>query len=350
MFVDEKVKNANRLFPLQGRGDYIRLDQNENPDGLPVWLFDEVKSKITPQLLATYPEEKKLTEDYARLLGLTCENVSLTDGSVVGMGYAIKVFGEPGKNLICATPAFAMYKVYAEMNGMNPVMLRYRPDFTFDAETILDSIDDNTGIVVLVNPNMPIGNVYERADIERIVRKAARYGAPVIIDEAYYYFYDRTAVDLLSKYDNILILRTFSKLLSIPGLRLAAVISTPEIIRYINNYKPHYTVNAVALLFGEAIVAHHDRLVAELKADFETGKAYIYQRLEENGYTVLPTHGCFLCVKPKTQDPAALVDRMRQRGILISRGNGDLSDYLRVTIAKERYMKAFADTLLGEDR
>lgn len=349
MYIDERIKNTYRVPQPEGRGAYIRLDQNENSDGVPQWLFDSVINKITPEFLAIYPEETALTSKYAKLLGLKLENVTLTDGSVVGMDYAVKVFGEPGKEILCVTPSFGMYKVYGEMVGMTPKLLKYKPDLTFDINDILNSITKNTGIVVLVNPNMPIGNAYKKEEIEAVVEKAKEVDALVIIDEAYYYFYDKTSVELVKKYDNVLVLRTFSKMLSIPALRLGAIIGSEEIVRYINNYKPHYTVNSVALLFGEAIVDNHDRLVKELKAEYDEGRKYIFEQLEKNGYKTIPSHGCFVCIKPKHKSSEELTQLLKENKILILCGTGDLTGYLRLTIGHKKYMKLFMDVLLKID-
>ena len=85
IYVDERIKNTYRIPQPEGRGNYIRLDQNENPDGIPKWLFDSVVDKITPEFLSIYPEETKLTEKYAQRIGLDIENVTLTDGKVDGV-------------------------------------------------------------------------------------------------------------------------------------------------------------------------------------------------------------------------------------------------------------------------
>lgn len=350
MYIDERIKNTYRVPQPEGRGAYVRLDQNENPDGVPGWLFDGVIKKITPEFLSIYPEETALTEKYAKLLNLSLENVTLTDGSVVGMDYVIKVFGECGKEILCVTPSFGMYKVYGEMVGMTPKLLKYNSDFTFDVKRILESINPNTGIVVLVNPNMPIGNVYSQEEIVSVVEAANSVGAIVIIDEAYFYFYDETSLELVKKYDNVVLLRTFSKMLSIPALRLGAVISSKEIIRCINNYKPHYTVNSVALLFGEAIVDNHDKLVKELKAKYIEGRDYIVDALSANGYETLPSYGCFVCIKPKHKTSEELTRELKENGILILCGTGDLSGYLRLTIAHKKYMELFMQILLKIDR
>ena len=349
MYVDPKIKNAYRVPQPEGRGQFLRLDQNENPDGVPQWLFDEVVQKISPSFLSIYPEESALTEKYAKLFNLSPRNVSLTDGSVVGMGYIIKIFGEPSKKLVSVTPTFGMYKVYAEMSGLVPKMIPYADDHSFDIKCILNEIDEDTSIVVLVNPNMPIGNVYSSEEIESVVKKAHEYNAVVIIDEAYYYFTESNSIDLVKKYDNVFILRTFSKMLSIPALRLGAIISSEENIHYVENYKPHYTVNSIALLFGSAIVDNHEKIVSELKSSYQSGRQYLYDSLYENKYSFLESGGCFVCIRPKNRSSEELTQLLRENGILILCGTGDLSGYIRVSVCGVKYMRIFMKALLELD-
>ncbi len=350
IYVDETIKNTYRVPQPEGRGAYIRLDQNENPDGLPKWLYDIAMEGVTPEFLAIYPEETIPTEKYAKMLGLEKENVTLTAGSSVGMGYVIKVFGEPGKNILTVTPSFAMYEVYAKMIGMKVVQMKYESDFSFKVENTLANINNDTGIVVLVNPNMPVGNVYAKEDIKRIIEKAKEHDALVIIDEAYYYFYDQTSVDLVKEYDNVVVLRTFSKMLSMPSLRVGAIISTAENIRCIDNYKPHYTVNSIALKFVEAIVENHDRLLGELKEQYMEGKDFITKALDENGYETIPSEGCYVCIKPKYKTSRQVTDELQENGILILCGKDGLTGWLRLTIAHKKYMELFMDALLKIDR
>ena len=350
IYVNEKIKNTYRVPQPEGRGKFIRLDQNENSDGLPKWLYDVVMEKVTPEFLAIYPEESIPTERYAKLLGLKKENVTLTDGSTVGMGYVIKVFGEPGKNILCVTPSFAMYEVYAKMIGMSVEQIKYESDFSFKVENTLSRINSNTSIVVLVNPNMPVGNVYSKEDIKKIVLKARENNALVIIDEAYYYFYNQTSIDFVKEFDNVVVIRTFSKMLSIPALRLGTIMSNPEIIRCINNYKPHYTVNSIALLFLEAIVDNHDRLLAELKEKYDEGKTYVMAELDKNGYKTLPSEGCYVCIKPKHKSSREITDLLEENGILILCGKDGLTGWLRLTIAHKKYMEIFMEALLKLDK
>lgn len=348
-YVDPVIKSFLRTNQPEDRGSYIRLDQNENPDGVPKWLFKKAMKKITPSYLSLYPEEIKFTNKYAKLLGLEYENVTLTDGSVVAMGYVIKVFGEPGKKLLCVTPTFGMYKVYADMNKMETEFVHYEDDYSFDIEKLISRIDSTTSLVSLVNPSMPIGNVYNEEEIIKVIEKAKSVNAVVIIDEAYHYFYEKGSIDLIKKYDNVIILRTFSKFLSMPGLRMGVVISNKDNVQYVKNYKPHYTVNNVALVFGETIVDNFDRLHKELHEIFFQGKNYLISELSKNNYSYIPTEGCFICITPKYKTAEYITEELKKQNILIFCGKGDSAGFLRVTIWNKKYMKIFMKALLSID-
>ena len=351
VYVDPYVKSAFRKKQPEGRGGFIRLDQNENPDGLPRWLFDEVMKGITPEMLGMYPEEGPFIEKYSKMMGISPSQMTITDGSVVAMGYMMKVFGEPGKDLVVVRPTFNMYGAYGALNGMKLKEVAYRDGYRMDIGDILSSIDDNTSIVVLVNPNMPIGNSYTPEEVEAVVKKAAEHGAMVVIDEAYHYFNGtQSSVPLISKYDNVAVLRTFSKMFSLAGLRLGIVMSSEENIRYVNNWRPHYTVNAVTLAFGEAVVDNIDRLLKEEPEKFDRGMKYITGWLDSNGYEYIPSSGCFLCIRPKHRDAAYITEELKKRNILILCGGNNIEGLLRLTVWDEKYMRMFADAMDAIDR
>ena len=348
-YVDPIIKNLFRYNQAEGRAKYIRLDQNENPDGVPKWLFDKVMEKITPEYLSLYPEEIIFREKYAELLGIASDEVTFTDGSVVAMNYVVRTFGEPGKNLICVTPTFGMYKFYADMVGMNTVFVHYNEDYSFDINKLIAQIDENTSIVSLVNPSMPIGNAYPEEEILRVVKRAQEVEAMVIIDEAYTYFYQKNSLRLINEYENVVILRTFSKMLSLPAIRLGAIVSNKQNIQYINNTKPTYSINGVAIAFGEAVVDNFDRVLDELYTKFDGGRKYLLEELEKNNYSFIPTEGCFICITPKYKTAEEITAELKKKNILIFCGKGDSAGFLRVTIWDKKYMKMFMDALLEID-
>ena len=185
-----------RIFPEQGRYDYHRYDMNENPEGLPKEFVDSVLKEITPEFLAIYPEPDRFLNKYAKYIGVDYENVLTTNGSDMAIRYLLEVFCEKGKEVVTVTPSFEMYAVNCSILGLKHKAVRYAEDMSIDVGKIVEAISGETDIVVLLNPNNPVGNVYTEEELELIVDKAEQCGAIVIIDEAYHYFYKDTATSV----------------------------------------------------------------------------------------------------------------------------------------------------------
>ena len=173
---------------------------NENPEGLPKDFIEMVKKEITPEFLATYPEQGRFLKKYANYTKMPLENIMATNGSDMAIRYIFETFGELGKDVVTVSPSFEMYRVHCSILGYNCVQIEYDDNFTLSVDKIVAAINDRTRIVVLVNPNNPVGNTYSENEIEVIVNRANESGAIVIIDEAYHYFYSKTSLDLIKKY------------------------------------------------------------------------------------------------------------------------------------------------------
>ena len=139
-------------------------------------------------------------------------------------------------------------------------------------------------------------------------------------------------------------------MLSMPALRMGAVISNAQNVQYIKNYKPHYTVNGVALAFAEEMIDNFDRVLAELKNKFNGGKDYLLSELDKTKYSYIPTEGCFVCIRPKNKTAEEITEELKKRNILIFCGKGDSAGFLRVTIWDKKYMKMFMKELLDIDK
>ena len=341
VYVNKNIKNTVRVFPEQGRYDYYRYDMNENPDGLPKAFVDEVLQEITPQFLSIYPEPGKFLRKYARFVGIEPENLTVTNGSDMGLRYIMETFGEVGKNVVTVSPSFEMYWVNCNILGYHHVPVPYESDMTIKIDNILNAVNENTRIVALLNPNNPIGNVYTQEEINRVIEKAKRVGAVVVIDEAYHYYYPNTFLSTALENDNVIILRTFSKAFSIPALRLGVIISNPQIIHYINNSKMTFDVNSVALLFGERLLDHPE-ILQDIVDSENQGKSYTLCELSKKGYACRDCRGNYIFVKPR-HDARKVAARLEsEKQVLVHPyGNELLKDYLRVSVGSVKSMKIF---------
>lgn len=349
MYINESIKNTERVFPMQGRMDYYRYDMNENPEGLPADFVEEVKKEITPEFLSVYPEPDQFLKKYADYMGVSFENVVATNGSDMAIRYLLETFGERGKNVVTVAPSFEMYWVNCNILGYRHVPVSYNDDLTIDIDRIIAAIDENTRIVVLLNPNNPVGNVYTEQEAEMIIQKADSVGALVIVDEAYHYFYDGTFLSLMKKYKNVAIMRTFSKLFSIAACRLGCIIADKEIIKYVKNARLTFDANSIALLFAERLL-DNPQIEKKLIAIEKEGKEYTLSSLKEHGYKCRNCRGNFIFVETKkdSHNVAALLEK--EHKVLVKTFSNDLlMRYLRVSIGSVSAMDIFLKALYEVD-
>ncbi len=347
-YVNEDIKNCVRVFPEQGRYDYARYDMNENPEGLPQEFVDEVLKEITPEFLSTYPEHDKFRKMYADYIGVKPENIAVTNGSDMGIRFILEVFAEKGSSVVTVAPSFEMYWVNCSMLGLKHVPVSYEPDLTIDVNKIVAAIDETTDIVVLLNPNNPIGTVYTEEEARRVIERAAKVGAVVIVDEAYHYFYRHTFLPLIQQYENVVVLRTFSKLFSLAAVRMGMMIADEKLIGYARKSMPSFEVNAIALKFGEHLMQHTELIDALMNAEAE-GKAYLLEELAKHGYETVPSHGNFIFILPK-KPAQELAQELKERKILIKTfGNEFLKKYVRISTGSKKAMKYFLDAFLEAD-
>lgn len=347
--VNPYIKNTVRVFPGQGRYSYHRYDMNENPEGLPKEFVESVLKEITPEFLAIYPEPDRFLNKYADFIGAKYENVVATNGSDMGIRYLLETFGEVGKEVVTVAPSFEMYWVNCSILGYKHKPVSYEPDMTISIQKILNAISEDTRIVVLLNPNNPIGNVYTEEELQAVIKKAESVEAIVIVDEAYHYFYPNTFLKYALEGDNVVILRTFSKMFSLAAVRLGVIISNPQIIQYVKNAKLTFDANSVSLLFGERILEQPE-LIRKLIATEKEGRAYTLKTLAEHGYECRDCRGNFIFVKPH-HDAKEVERRLcEEKKVLVhSYGNDLLCPYLRVSTGSVQAMRFFLDAFFEID-
>jgi len=347
--VKQHIKELKRVRPAQDRAGFLRLDMNENPEGLPQEFFSRVMKKITPEMLAMYPEPEKLTQVIANRLDVRNENIIVTNGSDEAIKSIFEVFSKEGSKFVSVYPTFEMYMVYAKMFNMKIETVSYEAGFTVDGSQILQAIDEETSIVALLNPNNPIGTVYTEEEVRAVVEKAKEVDAIVIIDEAYHYFHNKTFVNLIKTYDNIIVTRTFSKLCSIAGLRIGYAVGSERIIWYLEKIRQTFNVNTVSLLFAQAIL-EEDGLIEKL-VDIELeGRKYIINKLKESGRDIYAQNGNYVFIKCKT-DKQQVIDKLLEKKILV-RGYSVsvLSDYIRISTGSKQAMEKFWEAFELIDR
>ncbi|MFR5602567.1 MAG: pyridoxal phosphate-dependent aminotransferase, partial [Lachnospiraceae bacterium] len=258
MYINPNINHLYRVGNAHSRKGCLRLDMNENPEGLPRKFVDHVLAQITPEFLASYPEKQPAIQALASYYQIGENQLDLFNGSDEAIRLIFETFADPEKKILASDPTFAMYGVYAKMFGLEYETVSYDTSFQFPTDDFIRRIDDRTSLIFTLNPNNPIGTAFTMEEMEQIVKRAQDVGALVVIDEAYHYFYPNTFLELIPRYDNVIILRTFSKLFSLAACRLGVAISNPDIIAVLSKANCSYNVNSIALKFAEELMKRPD--------------------------------------------------------------------------------------------
>lgn len=351
-YIDENVKNLERITYQNNRRAFLRLDLNENPGGLPEDFVNEVISEITPGLVSQYPETEPFESCLANFLGIKRENICLVNGSSEGVRHIIEAYTSVNGEIVGVTPSYAMYEVYSKMYGRKFKPVKYNDNLTISVEEIINSISKNTQLLILLNPNNPIGNAYSNEEFAKILEVTKKLQVTLMIDEAYMYFYNNTFIRAALDNQHVFVVRTFSKLFSLAGLRLGYVIGQKEDIKTISHLCTPHNTNAIAMLFAQRILEKKGLLDQLIQKQLE-GKQYLIDVLKSNGYIVSAQEGNFIFVKPKKLDADQIVSLMYEKKKILVKAYNNLGEYgkcLRVSTGERQYMQRFIDALIELDR
>lgn len=348
MYIKNGIEDLVRIKSKESRKGYLRLDMNENPEGLPADFFREVMEKLTPEDIAMYPELLSLQKKIADLHHIEKENVLLLNGTDEGLKSIFEVFGAEGKELVSVYPTFEMYKVYAQMYGMKCRFIEYNEELEVSVSEIIDAITDSTAIVSILNPNNPIGIVFSEEDVKRILDRAEEKEAIVVIDEAYHYYYEKSFMQLARKYDNVILLRTFSKLCAMAGCRIGYLVASQRVAELVDKVRPSAGVNVFAVHLAAALLERPD-LIEILKLREKEGRTYLIDELEGRNYKVFKGNGNYVLFKPN-RTPEEIHKRLKEKGVLVKIYSYPvLKDYVRVTTAGKNNMMKFLEALKEAD-
>ena len=345
-YLDPKIEKLYRIFDQNERKGYLRLDLNENPGGLPDELIAKVIANISPQLVAQYPETLHFTEVLAAYLGTDKSHICLVNGSAEGIRYIIQAFTSQNGRIIGVVPSYFMFQVYSEMYGRNFVKIPYEDDLTMDVKKIITELTDETQLLILLNPNNPMGNVYTDEEFEQIFKVAQEKQINILIDEAYHYFYPKTFIKYAINCKHVFVTRTFSKLFSMAGCRLGYVCGWPEGVAMVQKMCTPHNTNAIAMLFAEAVLTTPG-VVEQLILKFKEGRDYLIKWLDKNDYSYFGEAGNFIFIKPKT-NAQIIVDKMKtDKKILVKSypNIGNFGTCLRVSIGETKFMRKFTESL-----
>ena len=346
------IEEIQRRYSLER---VVKMASNENPLGASPVVQAVLQDNV--EYVYRYPQagNPRLTAALAGRLGVDPARVFVGNGSDEVIDLLFRVRAVPGvHNAVAFRPCFGLYVTQARLAGVELRRARLAEDFSFDFDSLLERVDANTTLVFVTSPDNPSGRLAPVRDLIRVAR-ALPPACLLVVDEAYIDFAgeEHSLLKHLDEVSNVALLRTFSKVYGLAGLRVGYGIRPPRLADYMWRVRLPFSVNvlaeqaAVAALEDDIFREITQRVVAE-------GRTVLSDGLRALGCTVLPSHANFLMFAPPVGGPDARVlhQTLLERGIIVrALGGYHLPDWLRVSVGMEEENRLFlaecADILRG---
>lgn len=334
--------NIRNLVPYSSaRDEYqgeasVFLDANENAFGSPL----EQQFNRYPDPLQ-YQVKKRLSE----IKGVPVPNIFLGNGSDEAIDILFRSFCNPGvDNVILVPPTYGMYKVSANINDVETRNVPLTEEYQLNLEGIAEAIDKNTKLIFICSPNNPTANSMNRTDVETLL---ANFGGIVVVDEAYINFSrQRSFIQELTEYANLVVLQTLSKAWGLAGLRIGMAFASEEIIEVMNKVKPPYNINDASQQLALQALENVDQVNSWIKETLvQRDKLVLGLKDFDFVVDIYPSDANFILVK--TTDPKGIYNFLVQKGIIVrDRSKVELCEgCLRITVGTPEENSLLLQTL-----
>jgi histidinol-phosphate aminotransferase len=337
-----------------GLDNVIKMASNENPLGVSPAVQEVIRENAS--LAFRYPSHgnHELCIAIGKYLGVNPQRIVCGNGSDEIIDLLLRVTAVPGRdNIVAFKPCFSIYQLQSRLCGLEFRQSPLGPDFSFNWGSLLDLVDDRTRIVFLTNPDNPSGFTVSSGDIENLYSQLPE-SALLVVDEAYIDFASPlekfSSLEPAMKSDRMVVLRTFSKMFGLAGLRLGFSVLPLFLADYLRRVRLPFSVNILAEKAGRA--ALEDTLFRQTTLNMIVrGRSLLSSELEAMGCRVFPSQANFVMFRPPG-DAGSVFEKLLARGIIIRPLKSYcLPDYLRVSIGTEKENMALISSLkviLGE--
>ena len=342
-WVRSEIRAIN-AYHVPDPGGMIKLDAMENPYSWP----DELR-RAWLQLLETvdvnrYPDSgaTALRRRLRQSMGLSDETgLLLGNGSDELIQMLAMTVAEPGRCILSVDPSFVMYRMIATFVGMDYQGVPLKEDFSIDLPALLSAIEQyQPAIIFLAYPNNPTGNLFDEPAMLEVLEQAPGL---VVVDEAYAPFTDQSFIGRLGQYDNLLVMRTVSKM-GLAGLRLGMLAGPAAWLEQIDKTRLPYNINTLTQASADFALAHQsvfDRQTRQIRYD----RQQLFDRLVAlDGVLAYPSDANFILLRVPEGRAVELFEGLKQKGVLVKNLHGShpsLSDCLRITVGKPEENDAF---------
>ena len=325
----------------------IKLNQNESPLDLPLELKEQILQRLVEAQWNRYPENSPA----AMIPPLSAYTGSPAEGIMIGSSsnelIQTVIYGccDSKDRVLTVSPTFSVYRQIASVMNIDVLQVPLEKDFSFNTAAIIKNLKETRGIkaVILASPNNPTGTVLGLEDIEAIARQTP---ALVVMDEAYFEFSGSSAQSLVKKYENIIIIRTFSKALRAAGLRLGYLLGQPQVVNEFKKVKLPFSVGVFQQIAGTLLLENREWLKNHIETIIYQRERVWAQLQTFPGLEPIPSKANFILFRSTRKPARQLYEQLYHQGVLVRVFNSpDLDNLLRVSIGTETENDLFLEKL-----
>ncbi|MEE8400989.1 MAG: histidinol-phosphate transaminase [Candidatus Hydrothermarchaeaceae archaeon] len=326
------------------KNSIIKMGSNENPLGPSERAVLAIEKNTVN--VSVYPENTytKLRSKIAGYVGVKKNQVIVGNGSDEVLDMAVKMFMEEGSEAVIPTPTFSMYRKLVELYNGKCAFAPLRNDFKFDVDAILEKITENTSLAIICSPNNPTGSTISEGGLRRILER----DIAVILDEAYAEFSSESLVKLVREYNNLVVLRTFSKAFGLAGLRAGYGVADSRIISLLLRIKIPFSLNLLAEKAAIAALEDRDHLKRSVELA-RAGRDFLLEELTKiKGIRPYPSQANFIFMKLNLKADS-VVEALYRKGIIVRDCSSGDANYIRVSTGtmedNKKFLKAFREVI-----
>lgn len=321
----------------------IRLNLNENLEPFPDSVLTNLKKELFK--ISSYPQLEDcnlLIRKIAQNFSLEKKNIILTNGGYHALEILIPLYLKKGDELCLPTPNFPFYEKFEKFNHIKIRKIQSEPSLKFDIKKIIKSLSKKTKAVYLSNPNNPTGFVFQEKELIKLIRFCFKKKILVIVDEAYYDFGGVSVKNQIEKYKNLFIIRTFSKTLSLAGLKIGYIISNKDNVKKIEEMRgPIYSLNNFSVIVASRLLSYKKLFEKRVKTILET-KYFFENQLKKMGFKTYSS-GANFCLVKVNDELLKILRKNKQISLFYFDNYPDVGfltkNHVRVTIGSKEEIK-----------
>jgi histidinol-phosphate aminotransferase len=282
----------------------------------------------------------------SKFFGFSESEILVGNGADGVLDSLMKVFVRKESKVLVVEPTFPMYAYFAQLYGGKKVTVMLRPSFELNINSILEKCNEQTSLLIVCSPNNPTGNQFKKEDMEKILRE---FNGVVVVDEAYVDFAKYTVIDWTKKFDNLVVLRTFSKAFGLAGIRAGFLVSNKSIVEYVKRATPPFDVNIVTQRLIALALQNWNHFQQRIKYILEEREWLRNALAKIDGTIPYPSDANFILFKITKDNlsSSTVKERLESKNVLVKdRGNLPLLDNcIRVTVGTRNMNEIFVSAL-----